>query len=153
MPGFGANGVLSDEAHSFLDQISDDSSEEERATLGDNLIAAAREFWTWSAKKPAQEQRVRLLPGDQTDVLEVVGPDMPFLVRSVMAELAEQASRLWRCFTRSSWRRATPRACAAKARRCASLTSKSTSNRSCPSTGKRCSRRRAHIARRATGGR
>jgi glutamate dehydrogenase len=97
-PGFTRDGVLAGDARAFLTQLREDASEEEFAELGaGDALALAHDFWTWTQKKDPEAQLVRLRAGVgqggrmlDRDILEIAGPDMPFLVRSVMGEIAEQ---------------------------------------------------------------
>ncbi|MGE0830756.1 MAG: NAD-glutamate dehydrogenase domain-containing protein, partial [Hyphomonadaceae bacterium] len=65
-------------------------------TVGD-LAALAHDFWIWRAERQCDEQCTRIRRGVgaggralDRDILEIAGPDMPFLVDSIMGELAEQ---------------------------------------------------------------
>ncbi|MES1156631.1 MAG: NAD-glutamate dehydrogenase [Alphaproteobacteria bacterium] len=97
-PAFRVDGRLSPAAEIFLRGLADDASADEMSDLGfDDLLALAHEFWIWRSERAPDEQAVRIRPGIgaggralERDILEVAGPDMPFLVDSVMGELAEQ---------------------------------------------------------------
>jgi len=54
---------------------------------------SASDVWAWAGQLPAGERAFRLVPGhDQSLRLEVVGPDVPFLVDSILGEcFAQQA--------------------------------------------------------------
>ncbi|TRO96327.1 NAD-glutamate dehydrogenase [Glycocaulis profundi] len=86
------------EAESFLAQVWDDALAEDmrNITLGDALDQFAR-FWDFAAERPGDRIKVRVREAvreDGTrmgrDILEVVGRDRPFLVDSVMGEIASQ---------------------------------------------------------------
>ena len=74
----------------FLTQIARDSDAEDMAGLtAAGLVALANEFWLWSAtSEKTQTARIRDAAG--RSILEVAGPDMPFLVDSVMGDVVEQ---------------------------------------------------------------
>ncbi len=96
--GFKQGAALAPAAADFLRGVYDDASVDELGDLGvDDLIALAHDFWTWRAEGPAEARRVRIRPANGVDgralardVLEIAGPDMPFLVDSVMGELSDQ---------------------------------------------------------------
>src|SRR5262245_413237 len=99
--GFMRGGALAPDAQTFLTQIFADIEAEDVDDLSaEDMLAAAHDFWTWTEKKPAAAQIVRVRPGQaagqrlvRRDYLEVAGPDMPFLVRSIMGEITEQGLR------------------------------------------------------------
>ncbi len=97
-PAFRANGGLDAAAEAFLRGLYEDASADE---LGDltvaDLAALAHDFWIWRAERSCEEQCARIRRGVgaggrqlDRDILEIAGPDMPFLVDSVMGELADQ---------------------------------------------------------------
>jgi glutamate dehydrogenase len=97
-PAFRANGSIDAAAEAFLRGLYEDASDDE---LGDlsvaDFAAIAHDFWIWRAERNCDEQCVRIrrgvgVNGNQLDrdILEIAGPDMPFLVDSVMGELADQ---------------------------------------------------------------
>ena len=97
-PAFRPNGSIDAAAEVFLRGLYEDASEDE---LGDlsvaDFAALAHDFWIWRAERPCEEQCIRVrrgvgIDGQQLDrdILEIAGPDMPFLVDSVMGELADQ---------------------------------------------------------------
>ncbi|MBC7769987.1 MAG: NAD-glutamate dehydrogenase [Phycisphaerales bacterium] len=97
-PAFRANGAVDAAAETFLRGLYEDASDDE---LGDlsvaDFAALAHDFWIWRAERMSDEQSVRIRRGVgaggeplDRDILEIAGPDMPFLVDSVMGELAEQ---------------------------------------------------------------
>ncbi len=90
LPGFTRGGKLTSEALSFLEQVRDHASAEDITALGDDVLAAAHEFWRWTETRPANDQVLRLLSDRAGNILEIAGPDMPFLVRSVMGEISER---------------------------------------------------------------
>jgi glutamate dehydrogenase len=97
-PAFRANGAIDPAAEAFLRGLYEDASADELGdlTLAD-LAALAHEFWLWRGERTPEQQSTRIRPGIgaggrtlDRDILEIVGPDMPFLVDSVMGELADQ---------------------------------------------------------------
>jgi len=97
-PAFRANGALEASAEVFLRGLYEDASDDE---LGDlsvaDFAALAHDFWIWRAERACDEQSIRIRRGVgvggqplDRDILEIAGPDMPFLVDSVMGELADQ---------------------------------------------------------------
>jgi len=96
--GFVENGRLSAGAEAFLRGFHEDIAAEEMGDLGlEDLLACAHDFWLWRGECAADSQCVRIRPARGAggrdlgrDLLEIVGPDMPFLVDSVMGELSEQ---------------------------------------------------------------
>ncbi|MBL8551741.1 MAG: NAD-glutamate dehydrogenase [Hyphomonadaceae bacterium] len=96
-PAFKAGARLAPAAAQFLAGFHDDASIDELGDLGiDDLISLAHEFWAWRVERKAGEQSVRIRPANgvdgrvlKRDILEIVGPDMPFLVDSVMGELTD----------------------------------------------------------------
>jgi glutamate dehydrogenase len=97
-PAFRANGVIDAAAETFLRGMHDDASpdELEGLTMAD-LATLSHDFWAWRAECESGVRASRIRRGVgaggrhlDRDILEVVGPDMPFLVDSVMGELADQ---------------------------------------------------------------
>jgi len=97
-PAFKAGKQVSAEAEAFLRGIHEDAGQDEVGELGiDDLIEVAHAFWAWRSEGDRNAQRFRIRRGTGADgrnvardILEVAGPDMPFLVDSIMAELADQ---------------------------------------------------------------
>lgn len=96
-PAF-ANGAAGPGVEAYLRGIYDDAAEDE---LGDlsvaDLTALAHDFWRWRSDRKPDQQILRIRRGVgaggrtlNRDILEIAGPDMPFLVDSVMGELADQ---------------------------------------------------------------
>ncbi len=91
-------GVIDASAEIFLRGMYDDASPDELADLSyADLAALAHEFWLWRSERTPEQQsvRIRAATGEggralARDILEVAGPDMPFLVDSVMGEIADQ---------------------------------------------------------------
>jgi len=92
------DGVIDAAAEIFLRGLYEDASDDE---LGDlsvaDFAALAHDFWIWRAERRPDEQATRIRRGVgvggaalDRDILEIAGPDMPFLVDSVMGELADQ---------------------------------------------------------------
>jgi glutamate dehydrogenase len=113
-PAFRANGAVDAAAEAFLRGMFEDASADELGDLSAaDLAQLAHDFWVWRAERTCEDQCIRIRRGIgaggrqlDRDVLEIAGPDMPFLVDSVMGELADQgvaASPRSPCFTR--WRR------------------------------------------------
>ncbi|MES1202164.1 MAG: NAD-glutamate dehydrogenase, partial [Pseudomonadota bacterium] len=97
-PAFRNGERLDQAADIFLLAFYADASEDELGDLGiDDLAQLAHDFWIWRSERAPQEQAVRIRPGIGAggrnlarDILEIAGPDMPFLVDSVMGEIADQ---------------------------------------------------------------
>ncbi|MBI3438856.1 MAG: NAD-glutamate dehydrogenase [Proteobacteria bacterium] len=97
-PGFKNNGAVDPSAEVFLRGLYADASPDELADLSlDDLTALGHDLWSWRSERKPDEQLVRIRRGVgvggrhlDRDILEVVGPDMPFLVDSVMGELADE---------------------------------------------------------------
>ncbi|MGD9978986.1 MAG: NAD-glutamate dehydrogenase [Hyphomonadaceae bacterium] len=97
-PAFRANGAIDAAAETFLRGLYEDASDDELGDLSvEDFAALAHDFWIWRAERECDEQCVRVrhglgVEGKQLDrdILEIAGPDMPFLVDSVMGELADQ---------------------------------------------------------------
>ena len=90
--------VIDNAAEAFLRGMYDDASpdELEGLTMAD-LAALSHDFWVWRAECETGVRASRIRRGVgaggrqlERDIIEVVGPDMPFLVDSVMGELADQ---------------------------------------------------------------
>jgi glutamate dehydrogenase len=83
---------------SFLRGLYEDTEEDELGDLSvDDFLSLAQDFWTWRGERRGEERISRLRRGVGAggrelgrDILEIAGPDMPFLVDSVMGELADQ---------------------------------------------------------------
>ncbi len=97
-PAFRANGAVDAAAEAFLRGLYEDASDDELGDLSvEDFAALAHDFWIWRADRECSEQCVRIRRGVgvdnkqlDRDILEIAGPDMPFLVDSVMGELADQ---------------------------------------------------------------
>ena len=91
-----AFGGLGADAESFILQVWGDALAEDMATLSlDDLVKLAEEFWDHARARGADKMLVRVRSGEGADgrdlgrdVLEIVGRDRPFLVDSVMGEIA-----------------------------------------------------------------
>ena len=86
----GAVLPLDDAARAFLEQIVRDADSENLAGLPPQaLLQCVNALWLWSRGRGGDRQivRSRALPGRL--LIEVAGPDMPFLVDSVMGEIAD----------------------------------------------------------------
>ncbi len=98
-PAFRANGAIEAAAATFLRGLYEDASDDELGDLtASDLVALAHDFWIWRAERAPDEQSLRIRRGIgaggralDRDILEIAGPDMPFLVDSVMGELADQS--------------------------------------------------------------
>ncbi|GAM96743.1 NAD-specific glutamate dehydrogenase [alpha proteobacterium U9-1i] len=97
-PGFKANGAMDPAAEAFLRGLYDDASVDELGDLSvEDLAQLAHDFWIWRAERRPDERTVRIRRGVgaggralERDILEIAGPDMPFLVDSAMGELSDQ---------------------------------------------------------------
>jgi glutamate dehydrogenase len=97
-PAFMSGPRLEANAESFLTQIAADATEDDVADLSaDELARLADGFWRWTQQKRADSQDIRLIEAKGADgrslgrdILEICGPDMPFLVDSVMGEIGAQ---------------------------------------------------------------
>ncbi|MGD9967912.1 MAG: NAD-glutamate dehydrogenase [Hyphomonadaceae bacterium] len=97
-PAFRANGAIDAAAEAFLRGLYEDASDDELGDLSvEDFAALAHDFWIWRAERECEDQCVRIRQGVgvggkrlDRDILEIAGPDMPFLVDSVMGELADQ---------------------------------------------------------------
>ncbi len=82
----------------LLEQILQEAAGEDTSGLSDaDLRFLAKQLWSWAAEVPAGKQSVRVLPRASGSagplsraVLEATGPDMPFLVDSLLNECAAQ---------------------------------------------------------------
>ncbi|MBX3510849.1 MAG: NAD-glutamate dehydrogenase [Hyphomonadaceae bacterium] len=97
-PAFRVNGVVDAAAETFLRGLYEDAAADELGDLSTaDLAALAHDFWIWRAQRTPDQQVSRIRRGVgaggrelDRDILEIAGPDMPFLVDSVMGELADQ---------------------------------------------------------------
>jgi glutamate dehydrogenase len=95
---FRNGGQLEPAAQAFITQIAQDATEDDvQGLTPDDLAALADGFWRWTSQKRAGAQEIRLIEGKGAggrslgrDILEICGPDMPFLVDSVMGEIGAQ---------------------------------------------------------------
>lgn len=96
---FCSGSQLDSVASAFLTQIAQDATEDDVEGLTvEDLAALADGFWRWTSQKRADSQEMRLIEGKGAggrslgrDILEICGPDMPFLVDSVMGEIGAQS--------------------------------------------------------------
>lgn len=90
--------VAADPLEQVLTQVSLESGNEDLTGLEPaDVEALGRGLWAWGAQVPAGEQDVRILMDAEgasgklgRSVLETAGPDMPFLVDSLLGECADQ---------------------------------------------------------------
>ncbi len=90
------SGDVDADAESFILQVWGDALAEDMATLElADAVRLAAEFWAFAGQRPGDKTRVRVRSGEGADgrdlgrdVLEIVGRDRPFLVDSVMGEIA-----------------------------------------------------------------
>jgi len=95
-PAFRKGGKVDFAAESFLRGMFEDASPDEMEDLSSaDLAALAHDFWVWRSERGDEQQVCRVRRGIgvggrvlERDILEIAGPDMPFLVDSVMGELA-----------------------------------------------------------------
>ncbi|MBA3068677.1 MAG: NAD-glutamate dehydrogenase [Hyphomonas sp.] len=81
-----------------LEQILQEAAGEDLTGLTDaDLHSLSRRLWDWASKVPAGQQAVRVVPHAEgsggrlgRSLLEATGPDMPFLVDSLLGECAAQ---------------------------------------------------------------
>src|SRR5579864_8957560 len=74
----------------FLAQMAADYLPDETPELdAAALTAILADLWAFAAKKPNPGPAIRIRRVGAYDVLDIVQPDCPFLVDSVMAEIAE----------------------------------------------------------------
>jgi glutamate dehydrogenase len=98
-PAFKANGAIDAAAEAFLRGLYDDAAADELGDLSAaDLAALAHDFWLWRGQRAPDEQLIRIRRGVgaggrelDRDILEIAGPDMPFLVDSVMGELSDRS--------------------------------------------------------------
>src|SRR5581483_8441632 len=96
----GRPAALSEPQAEFIAEIADDYRPDELAPIGiADLGRAAAHFWVFAAvfEGPAPAIRIRPALGPDgeplgADVVEIVQPDAPFLVDSVMGELVESGA-------------------------------------------------------------
>ena len=92
---FGESGP---DATSFLDQLWGDALADDLADISEpDAISLAEEFWRYGAERSSDKLLVRVRAAHgadgrslERDILEVIGQDRPFLVDSVMGEIASQ---------------------------------------------------------------
>ncbi|HLK25963.1 MAG TPA: NAD-glutamate dehydrogenase [Caulobacteraceae bacterium] len=94
LPGAFARALSTDaldaQQASFLAQMAADYQPEETPDLGPEPLAAIfADVWAFAAKKPDAGPAIRIKNLGDYDCLDIVQPDSPFLVDSVMAEIAE----------------------------------------------------------------
>jgi glutamate dehydrogenase len=97
-PAFLTGKTLKPDAEAFLRGVYEDAGQDEVGELGvDDLIALTHDFWRWRSEADPKTRSVRIRPGTgadgrrlRRDILEIAGPDMPFLVDSLMGELVDQ---------------------------------------------------------------
>ena len=97
-PAFQRDGRLTRDAVEFLAQLFDDAHADELAGVGlQDFLAGAHAIWRESETRSGDVQYVALreMPAADGGVrarlsLEIVGPDMPFLVDSIMGEINVQ---------------------------------------------------------------
>ena len=80
-------------ARAFAGQASDDAAPDELPELTTaNLAANLADFWRFGERRRGRTPTIRLAPviGAALDRLEIVQDDAPFLVDSIMAEIAEE---------------------------------------------------------------
>jgi glutamate dehydrogenase len=95
---FRSGEQLEPTAQAFITQIAQDATEDDvQGLTPDDLATLADGFWRWTSQKRAGTQEIRLIEGKGADgrslgrdILEICGPDMPFLVDSVMGEIGAQ---------------------------------------------------------------
>ncbi|KAA5803967.1 NAD-glutamate dehydrogenase [Alkalicaulis satelles] len=84
------------DAQSYLQQVWSDALADDMSGLSmDDALALAAEFWAYAAERPGEKIKVRVRCAQgadgrelDRDILEVIGQDRPFLVDSVMGEIA-----------------------------------------------------------------
>lgn len=82
----------------FLDEVFGDALAEDLESISESDLAVQiAEFWDWSRTRKPGEIIVRVRPSKlgtsrdfRRDILEVAGPDRPFLVDSIMGEIGAQ---------------------------------------------------------------
>lgn len=83
----------------FIEQVFDDALAEDLENISaKDLVIQLAEFWEWSRTRKPDEIIIRVrkskLDGAENlnrDILEIAGPDRPFLVDSVMGEIGAQS--------------------------------------------------------------
>ena len=76
----------------FLAQMAEDYQPEETPGLGAAaLTATLADFWAFAAEKPGAGPAIRITRAGDYACVDIVQPDSPFLVDSVMAEIADSA--------------------------------------------------------------
>lgn len=86
----------------FVEQILSEAGGEDVSGLTEaDILDLARALWAWADGVPAGAQAVRIVPGplgqpgpNARSLLEVAGPDMPFLVDSLLGECAAQGHEI-----------------------------------------------------------
>jgi NAD-specific glutamate dehydrogenase len=96
-PAFRANGAIDAAAEPSSGVCMKTPPTTSWAISVEDFAALAHDFWIWRAERECEEQCIRIRRGVgvggkelDRDILEIAGPDMPFLVDSVMGELADQ---------------------------------------------------------------
>jgi glutamate dehydrogenase len=83
-------GALDPVQAAFLAQMAEDYRPEETPALdAAALTAALADFWAFAGETPGADPAIRVARAGGYDCLDIVQPDSPFLVHSVMAEIAE----------------------------------------------------------------
>ena len=91
-------GALSADAESFLLQVWGDALAEDMSALDlEDTALLASEFWGLGQERPGEKIKIRVRSAKGADgrdmgrdILEVIGQDRPFLVDSIMGEIASQ---------------------------------------------------------------
>ena len=89
-------------ASQVLDQFLSEAEREDVSGLtGGDVRALARQLWDWAEQVPAGQQGVRVVTRPEgadgpltRSILEAAGPDMPFLVDSLLGECAAQGQEV-----------------------------------------------------------
>ena len=97
-PTFRDGAALTPAAALYLKGMYEDATADELIGLSiEDMLALCHDFWLWRCESEDTEQKVRLRAGVGAGerplgrvILEISGPDMPFLVDSVMGELSDQ---------------------------------------------------------------
>ncbi|PWE18138.1 NAD-glutamate dehydrogenase [Marinicauda salina] len=92
------SGEFGDEARDFLAQMWNDALAEDLQSVRiEDAVALAEGFWAWGEERADDAIKIRVRAAEgadgaplNRDVLEVIGLDRPFLVDSVMGEIASQ---------------------------------------------------------------
>ncbi|QUD86867.1 NAD-glutamate dehydrogenase [Phenylobacterium montanum] len=90
-------GALNPAQAAFMDQAEDDYDPNELPGVGlDDLAVGFGDFWAWAAQRESLDPAIRIVPATGSDGrdlglvrLEILQDDRPFLVDSVMGEIAE----------------------------------------------------------------